>query len=63
MTYHHLGAEHNVAKPVWLQEEIKDLLTEAIADSIDLDWAPSWGAENILYVLERNGLAIIRRAV
>lgn len=42
------------------REELRDLLAEAISDSLDMDWQPSWAADSILGRLDDEGLAIGR---
>ena len=42
----------------WTNEELLDLIAEAIDDSMDMDWQSHWGARSILAALEREGLAI-----
>lgn len=37
-------------------DDMEDFLTEAIADSIDMDWQPSWGAQSILRQLKEQGV-------
>lgn len=42
--------------PEWTREDIKQLLTDAISASIDLDWQPGDGAEACVHALEQHGL-------
>lgn len=56
-----LGAESVRANPTpteWTPAEIEDLLSDAISDSIDLDWTPRDGAKSILRELAACGLHI-----
>lgn len=42
----------------WTAEELEDLLTDAIDDSIDMDWTSRLGARSIMRELAENGLHI-----
>lgn len=42
----------------WTREEIRDLIAEAISDSLDMDWQPSWGADAVLRALEAASLSV-----
>ena len=41
------------------RDELRDLLEQAIGDSLDAGWQPRDGAEAVLVALEREGLAIV----
>jgi len=40
-------------------EDIRDLISVAISDSMDLDWQPGWGAESVVKALHDAGLMIV----
>lgn len=42
------------------RETIEDLISEAIADSIDMDWQPRHAVRCIMRDLEREGLAFVQ---
>lgn len=42
----------------WTAEEIEDLLSDAIDDSLDMDWTSKLGARSIMRELAANGLRI-----
>lgn len=42
----------------WTAEEIEDLLSDAIDDSLDMDWTSKLGARSIMRELAANGLHI-----
>ena len=43
-------------------EELIDLIAEAIDDSLDMDWVSTDGAKSVLRALEREGYEIVERA-
>lgn len=42
----------------WTAEEIEDMLSDAIEDSLDMDWTSSLGARSIMRELDKLGLHI-----
>lgn len=40
------------------REELKDLIEQAIAGSIDMDWQPSWAADAVLRALDEERLSV-----
>jgi lambda repressor-like predicted transcriptional regulator len=54
--------QDNVTQAEWTEDEISDLIAEAIDDSMDMDWRSHWGARSILAALDREGLTITRLA-
>lgn len=41
------------------RETVEDLISDAISDSLDMDWQPGWGARTVLDALLREGLISI----
>lgn len=42
-------------------EELIDLIAEAIDDSLDMDWTSMDGAKSVLRALEREGYVIVEK--
>lgn len=42
-------------------EELIDLIADAIDDSLDMDWVSTDGAKSVLRVLEREGYEILEK--
>lgn len=42
----------------WTAEEIEDMLSDAIDDSLDMDWTSRLGARSIMRELDKLGLHI-----
>lgn len=40
-------------------DDIRDLISEAISDSIDMDWQPGWGADAVVKALADAGLIVV----
>lgn len=40
-------------------EEIRDLISDAISDSMDMDWQPGWGADAVVKALADAGLMVV----
>lgn len=40
-------------------DDIRDLISEAISDSLDMDWQPSWGADAVIKALTFAGLIVV----
>jgi hypothetical protein len=40
-------------KPAWATEEVCDDLAEAISESLDIDWEPSWSVPYLIPVIDR----------
>jgi hypothetical protein len=47
---------------VWTREELKDLISDAITNSIDMDWNSGIGAESVLDALAKEGLVIVHHS-
>lgn len=43
----------------WTDDEIEDLITDAISDSADLDWCARDGAKAVLRELAKCGLHVV----
>lgn len=43
-------------------EELIDLIADAIDDSLDMDWVSTDGAKSVLRALEREGYEIVENA-
>lgn len=41
--------------------ELEDLINDAIADSLDMDWTPKQGAKGVIAVLQREGYVVVQR--
>lgn len=42
-------------------EELIDLIADAIDDSLDMDWTSTDGAKSVLRALEREGYVIVEK--
>jgi hypothetical protein len=40
-------------------EDIRDLISDAISDSLDMDWQPGWGADAVIKALADAGLLVV----
>lgn len=40
-------------------DDIRDLISEAISDSLDMDWQPGWGADAVVKALAEAGLIVV----
>jgi hypothetical protein len=45
-------------QPAWADQDIEDLLSDAIGDSFDMDWTARDGAKAVLAALKREGLLV-----
>jgi len=48
-----------MATQPYTPKDIRDLISEAISDSVDLDWRPSWSADAVVKALADAGLVVV----
>lgn len=48
-----------MAQEPYTPEDIRDLISQAISDSIDMDWQPGWGADAVVKALADAGLMVV----
>lgn len=44
---------------LYTPEDIRDLISQAISDSMDMDWQPGWGADAVVKALADAGLVVV----